>query len=204
MTEPASGTAIYVRISIPYKHRPDLSAEKIESSWVEVNRLKCKKLFVACVYRPPNACSDTFIDLLNDSLSKLPAGSQIVLLGDFNVDLSAKKNDNLQIANDLEQLINSPTRIGEQTRTAIDLVFVNNTHRIVESGVIHSAKNLVSPKPHLRQLNTVRIASMIRVLFIKNLKETDWNMVDFNGDVDPAVEMWNTLFTDVANRLAPI
>ena len=24
-------------------------------------------------------------------------------------------------------------------RTAIDLVFVNNTHRIVESGVIHSA-----------------------------------------------------------------
>jgi len=25
-------------------------------------------------------------------------------------------------------------------------------------------------------------------------------MVDFNGDVDPAVEMWNTLFTDVANR----
>ena len=35
--------------------------------------------------------------------------------------------------------------------------------------------------------------------FIKDLKETDWNMVDFNGDVDPAVEMWNTLFT-VANR----
>ena len=29
-------------------------------------------------------------------------------------------------------------------------------------------------------------------------------MVDFNGDVDPAVEMWNTLFTDVANRHAPI
>lgn len=29
-------------------------------------------------------------------------------------------------------------------------------------------------------------------------------MIDFNGDVDPAVEMWNTLFTDVANRHAPI
>ena len=24
-------------------------------------------------------------------------------------------------------------------------------------------------------------------------------MVDFYGDVDPAVEMWNTLFTDVVN-----
>ena len=29
-------------------------------------------------------------------------------------------------------------------------------------------------------------------------------MVDFYGDVDPAVEMWNTLFTDVANKHAPI
>ena len=65
----------------------------IESSWIEVNCLKCKKLFVGCVYRPPDACSDTFIDLLNDSLSKLPTASQIVLLGDFNIDFLAKKND---------------------------------------------------------------------------------------------------------------
>ena len=79
----------------------------------------------------------------------MPTGSQIILLGDFNIDFLAKKNDasfklkrqlrQFAIANDLEQLINSPTRICEQTRTAIDLVFVNNAHRIVESGVIHSA-----------------------------------------------------------------
>ena len=40
--------------------------------------------------------------------------------------------------------------------------------------------------------------------FIKGLKETDWNMFDFNGEVHPAVELWYTLFTDVANRHAPI
>ena len=82
------------------------------------------------------------------------------------------------IANDLEQLINSPTRICEQTRTAIDLVFVNNTHRIVDNGVIHSAisnhsivyctmKSGVPKLTHLRQLNTVRIASTIRVLLLR-------------------------------------
>ena len=60
---------------------------------------------------------------MNDSLSKLLAASQIVLLGDFNIDFLAKKNDAsfklrrqlrqfaIFIANDLEQLINSPTRI---------------------------------------------------------------------------------------------
>ena len=29
-------------------------------------------------------------------------------------------------------------------------------------------------------------------------------MVDFYGDVDPAVEMWNTLFTDVVSKHATI
>ena len=181
-------------------------------------------MVVGCVYRPPNACSDTFSDLLDDSLSKLPVGCQIVLLRDFNIDFLAQKNGasfkkkrqkrQFAIANDLEQLINSPTRICEQTRTAIDLVFVNNTHRIVDNGVIHSAISNHSivyctmksgvPK-HLP--NTIEYRSYCKYdksSFIKDLKETDWNMVDLNGDVDPAVEMWNTLFTDVANRHAPI
>ena len=118
------------------------------------------------------------------------------------------------IANDLEQLINSPTRICEQTRTAIDLVFVNNTHRIVDNGVIHSAISDHSfvyctmksgvPKHLPKSIEYRSYREYDKSSFIKDLKETDWNMVDLNGDVDPAVEMWNTLFTDVANRHAPI
>ena len=161
---------------------------------------------------------------MNDSLSKLPAGSQIVLLGDFNIDLLVKKNDasfklkrqleQFAIANDLEQLINSPTRICEQTRTAIDLVFANNTHRIVESGVIHTAISYLSivyctmksgiPKAPPKTIEHRSYCKYDKRTFIKDLKETDWNMVDFNDEVHPAVEMWYTLFTDVANRHAPI
>lgn len=63
------GTAIYVRDGIPYKHRTDLTTENIETLWIEVHRLKCKTLFIACVYRPPDVCSETFIDALNDSLT---------------------------------------------------------------------------------------------------------------------------------------
>ena len=65
---------------------------KAKTLWVKNDEKKNTKL-VGCIYRPPNACSDAVIDLLNDSLSKLPAGSQIVLLGDFNIDFLAKKND---------------------------------------------------------------------------------------------------------------
>ena len=196
---------IYVRNSIPYKHRPDLSAENIESSWVEVNRLKSKKLFVDCVYRPPNACSETFIDLLYDS-SKLPKKG-----ASFKLKRQLRQ---FVIANDLKQFINSPTRICEQTRTAIDVVFVNNTHRFVESGIIHSAMSDHSivdctmksgvPKNLPKTIEYRSYRKYDKSSFIKDLKETDWNMVGLNGDVDPAVEMWNTLFTDFANRHAPI
>lgn len=52
-----------------------------------------------------NACSDTFTDLLNDnSLSKLPAGSEMVVLGDFNNDFLAKKNNaSFKLKRQLEQ-----------------------------------------------------------------------------------------------------
>ena len=139
---------MYVCDGIPYNHRMDLTAENIETCWVEVNRQKCKRLFVGCVYRPPNVCFDSFIDQLNNLLTELPADSEIIVLGDFNVDFLARKSDpacklkrqlqQFALNNDLKQLIITLTRICEQTGTAIDLVFVNNSHRIVESGVIHS------------------------------------------------------------------
>ena len=37
----------------------------------------------------------------------------------------------------LEQLIDTPTRITENSNTLIDLIFANNNHRIVASAVLH-------------------------------------------------------------------
>ena len=75
---------------------------------------------------------------------------ELLLLGDFNVDFLAsnktkkictrrRKMKNFAIANDLEQLIAIPTRITEFTKSAIDLIFVDNKHRIVSCGTIVSS-----------------------------------------------------------------
>lgn len=39
---------------------------------------------------------------------------------------------------------------------------------------------------------------------VNDLKNIDWNIVDIQENVNDAVEVWNKLFTDVANRHAPI
>ena len=218
------GTAIFVRDGIPYKHRTDLSDEKVETCWVEINRAKCKKMFVCCAYRAPDFCCDSFIDHLNASLAKLPVDSQIALLGDFNADFLSKKKDstyNLKQKlqrfariNDLEQLIGAPTRVCSQSSTAIDLVFVNNNHRVVESGVIPSTisdhhivyctiKSGV-PKAAPKTIEYRSYRTYDKKSFVRDLKAINWDILEESDDINSAVENWDRLFSDVANFHAPI
>lgn len=70
----------------------------------------------------------------------------MAILGDFNIDVAAKSGSskfylkrklfNFADLHSLEQLIKSPTRTTEFSETIIDLIFVNNNHRIVDSSVV--------------------------------------------------------------------
>ena len=69
----------------------------------------------------------------------------MIILGDLNANMMSNsklpKKDKQKLLNfsrtfDLTQLIKEPTRITDTSRTLIDLIFVNNDHRIVKSGVI--------------------------------------------------------------------
>ena len=66
------------------------------------------------------------------------------LLGDLNVDFLEKVSKrksirllkNFATSSGLSQVINAPTRITNISQTIIDLIFVNNEHCIIDSGVI--------------------------------------------------------------------
>ena len=40
--------------------------------------------------------------------------------------------------------------------------------------------------------------------FIRDRKAVDWNILDEADNLDSAVEVWNLLFSDIANKHAPI
>ena len=88
--------------------------------------------------------SDKFLSSLEqDVLIKLSdeASKDIIIMGDFNAVVApklckyAKKLIHATQLYGLNQLINEPTRVTEHTSSAIDLVFVNNSHRICSYGV---------------------------------------------------------------------
>ena len=221
---PGGGTLALVRDGIPYRTRTDMLSGNIESCVIEVTRPKTKRIFIFTVYRAPDRPLDSFIDDLNHTLAAFPSEAEVILLGDFNVNYLAKKTDpshpskqkliRLADVHNLEQLIDQPTRITETSSTAIDLFFVNNNHRIVESGVLHvhlSDHSLIYctvkagvPRAPGRVIEFRSYKHYSKQLFLNDLKEAQWDMVNEEPDINVAVEIWNEIFSSIADRHAPI
>ena len=140
------GVAIYVREGLAFRLRDDINTGGQECLWIELIRVKCKPTLICCAYRAPNADFHTFISALQDSMPNVDlVKSDVIILGDLNANMMSNpklpKKDKQELLNfsrafDFTQLIKEPTRITDNLRTLIDLIFVNNDHRIVKSGVI--------------------------------------------------------------------
>ena len=91
---------------------------------------------------------ELFLDVLNSKKILLPSNAEACLLGDFNVDypyLSKQRTHGYALKRKLALFANShqlnqliEMRITEQSATIIDLLFVNNKHRVAESGVMYA------------------------------------------------------------------
>ena len=107
-----------------------------------------------------------------------------------------------------------PTRITENSSTLIDLVFVNNEHRVVQSRVIHSSLSDHSivfcimeggvRKVPARTCESRSFKNYDKSAFLKDLASLPWNIVDTTDCVDDAVYLWERMFNGVADDHAPI
>ena len=135
----------YVRENIHFTLRADLTPSDSEYIWIEITWPKCKPLLIASIYKPPDLSVSHLINSLNRNFNNISDRYNTVLLGDFNVDQLSRNNQNkltlgsFAIENDLKQLIKTPTRVTQNSKTLIDLNFVSDSHRFIQSGVTFSA-----------------------------------------------------------------
>ncbi len=87
------GTLTFVRDGIPYKTRNDLLSSKIESTVIEITRLKTKSLFIFTINKAPDQLLESLTEELDTALSCISSEAEVILLGDFNVNFLATKND---------------------------------------------------------------------------------------------------------------
>ena len=150
--ERGGGISIFLHNSIEYKHRTDLEviSPYMECCFIELN-FNNKKYIIAGIYRIPNTDINLFLEKFNEIIEPLKVNSEIIILGDYNINLL---NDDIYKnsfelclqSNYLVPTILAPTRIatktlqdGQQvtTKTLIDNIIIkpNITHI---SGLIES------------------------------------------------------------------
>ena len=139
-----------------------------------------------CLFVQSNFNIRIFIEKLRNDLSEIQESAEVILLGDFNVDYQLRSTaksrlQTLARAFSLEQLITSATRITQSSKSTIDLIFANNIHRVVASGVYsldisdHSLIFCVIIK--LVLLNRVEITATLTIVATKITIDTILNTI---------------------------
>ena len=209
------GTLIYYKDHINmYELQYDQHMHAIEAVWAEII-LKSQKILVACIYRPPK--QKDFLKHFVPILEKFSKRSNIVLLGDLNIDLS--KDDAYLSAilhrtlarYALQNVIKDFTRITSNSKTLIDLVITTiNNKKILKSGSYDSAisdhnlifvtMNFFIDRPPAK-LTTVKNYKNIDLAKLKSdLDDVPWHVVSIFDDVDDCVWTWEKLFKETINE----
>ena len=130
----------YVEQLPNYTNSDDIS----EELWITLNKPGWKKTIVGLVYRPPSGKADHFIQRMGDTLVSLNADHNImnkdmIVIGDFNIDFAKTQNPlrtrlKGQMGDyGLQQLIKNPTRVTNNSKSTIDLIFTNIAPLLINS-----------------------------------------------------------------------
>ena len=218
------GLCIFVRkhyickkISIPNQN---CGVNLAEMLWIEIITNKTK-IAIGFFYKPPKipyACFEKVFDSLLYIYSKY---QHTLLVGDFNINMLTPESLEARALNnfitepfDLKQLIGTPTRITQTSRTLIDLIFVSRENNVLFSGtadppgindhhftyvVYNIKKEKMKPK-----VLSMRDFKNFDFEGFKNYAETiNWESIIHVGDINTKVTVLENLINQALDPFAP-
>lgn len=142
----SGGVALFVNEDLKCKQIQGMTMaidDIMECISVEIELEKMSNIIVTCIYRRPGSLMDTFIEKMDELLSKVNENKTFLVCGDFNIDLlkvtkQKSSADFLEImyGRGLYPLIDKPSRITEQSVTLIDNIFINCFKENIKCGLV--------------------------------------------------------------------
>ena len=219
-TNAGGGILVYVRNTILAKRRLDLETNEISCLWLEIIPEKGKSFLVGSLYRNPNERVEwvdrfeKFIDVV------LNEGKEIILLGDFNKDLSdADANREWLILTEslgLTQLVTEPTRVTAVSSTLIDHIYTNEDEHVSSTHVAHIqisdhyaifCNRRISPvfkKDSHKSISYRSFKHFNDDMFLYDLMCVNWTDIESINDIDSMINTWYSMFTEVVDKHAPV
>ena len=221
------GIAIFVRNSLLYKIRDDLSinCDDIESLSIEIVNDHTKNIVINVVYRPPDgdlSISETFFRKILSENSN--ANKTRFLAGDFNINVLDYENMRIMRIMRMFEFsmiptINKPTRVTSYTATAIDNIITNSIlDKDFKSAIIKTdlsdhfpvifvikLKTMFSPNNQVDQFIFKRdFNENTLTLFKRNLFETSWDSVKKVDDSNESYNKFLEIFSSLYEKYFPL
>ena len=136
------GVCIYVKNSIAFNLRTDITSTSLESLWISLLLPKMKPITIGACYKPPRLSINDSINDLQSIISNINIDSETYILGDLNInynDVSSpavKNYRDVLLLHNFHQLINTPTRVTTTTSTVIDHILCNSKEHVCQSGTL--------------------------------------------------------------------
>ena len=132
VTGQGGGLLCFIRKGIPFQMINSLDPVIPESMTLKITQTNTLPFIICLLYRPPSTLVD-WNQVFSQHVQQCSTlCSEIIVLGDFNVDLKNASASTRWIKSvitplGLSQLIKDPTRVEERSSTLIDHLYTNNT-----------------------------------------------------------------------------
>ena len=130
------GVALYIKSSL----NPEIVDHNFLSECVAVKiKLKNSAITLVSMYRAPNSLVSYHENIILDLEYIFSLGTDIILTGDFNYDLSKGNHNKVTEIENLyllTQIIDQPTRVTSSSNTIIDHIYISNHISPLSSGVV--------------------------------------------------------------------
>ena len=215
------GLVVYISDLIQYTRRSDLECKILECIFIQIKIKGEKDLLIGYLYRPPNS-HVVWLGYFEKLLERISGISlRIILMSDFNIDLSNNKNNNHQLCHitqafNLTQLVDVPTRVTDNTATLIDHVYVTHPEHIQQVSVPKVGLSDHYPtcisyrrlsKDSLKKSHTKIYYRDIESVNERNFSQDICNAffhLDFGGDVDLDAISFTNNFNNIVDKHAPV
>lgn len=213
-----TGILVYHSLSLNCTRLTNFENYGVESLWVEIKLKGSKPIIVGFIYRNPAETvdwKDKFNSLMDDIVL---LNQEIIVMGDFNIDFFKPYQswyDNYSI-HGLEQLIDIPTRITENTRTLIDHIYSNCKAHITELCAPpcgcsdHNAvcltwinKKVKIPKVGHKTIYYRCFKNFNTEEFLSDLAKSSFDNIYQIRNPDDAADFWIDTFSSIYNKHAP-
>ena len=212
-TSNSGGVALFVHNQIQYKtiNMYNLNVDQCEDIWVELKLPSNKILILGTIYRLPNYNFKKLEDKLTQKIQLLNSNNHNYIIGwDININyLNNSKNIDIYKNNIVSlgcsQIINSPTRVSQQSATLIDHIYTNLLNNEIKANII--IDNITDHFPILVTLKQVKPPKQLahtQIIqdfskfnehkFLKDLEQKLSNREPYTGNAEKNWKEFETIF----------